>query len=217
MEPQNAAGDYTSTVFIIKQLLSQVHTAHLVVVQNVTNAGDVSPVGFVDVLPLVSQLDGADNMVEHATIFQLPYQRLQGGANAVIIDPQVGDIGLAVFAERDISQVKANKALSRPGSKRKHDMADGLYIGGFLNGAPTQYVRFSTAGIEITSPVAISLNAPTINLNGNIGANGGTQGGTMTLNNNVNIIGTLTNNGKNVGSNHQHLNSGGSGLGGVPQ
>jgi Phage protein Gp138 N-terminal domain/GpV Apex motif len=217
LDPENAGTDYTSQLFIMRQFLSTVHTAQLVVVKAVTNAGGVAPVGFVDVLPLVSQLDGADNALAHATIFNVPYFRLQGGANAVIIDPKVGDIGVAVFAERDISQVKINKATSRPGSKRKHDMADGLYMGGFLNGAPAQYVRFGTDGIEITSPTAINLNAPTINLNGNIGANGGSQGGTMTLNNNVNIIGTLTNNSKLVGSTHTHggVQTGG-GTTGVP-
>jgi hypothetical protein len=204
LEPQNAAGDYTSQLFIMRQLLSTVHTAQLVVVRAVTNAGGVAAVGTVDVLPLVSQLDGAGNMVDHTTIYQIPYMRLQGGANAVIIDPQVGDIGLAVFAERDISNVKANKDVSVPGSKRKHDMADGLYLGGFLNGTPGQYVRFSADGVEISSPTAITLSAPTIFLNGNTAQGGGSQSGTMTFNNNVAINGTLTNNGKNVGSTHTH-------------
>lgn len=41
--------------------------------------------------------------------------------------------------------------------------------------------------------------------------------GTLTVNGNVETTGTLKNNGKNVGSTHQHVNSGGVGLGGVPQ
>lgn len=41
--------------------------------------------------------------------------------------------------------------------------------------------------------------------------------GPTTLTGAVESTGTITNNGKNIGSGHQHLNSGGSGLGGVPQ
>ena len=45
--------------------------------------------------PLVNMLDGAGDATEHGTIFGLHYTRLQGGANAIILDPQVDDIGWA--------------------------------------------------------------------------------------------------------------------------
>jgi phage baseplate assembly protein V len=73
-------------------------------------------------------------------------------------------------------------------------MADGLYIGGVLNGAPTQYVQFSTSGITLNSPTKITLAAPTVEvdapaivLNGALqqgqGSNAGnaTMGGTLTV------------------------------------
>ena len=41
--------------------------------------------------------------------------------------------------------------------------------------------------------------------------------GTLTVNGDVATIGALTNNGKDVGSDHKHLNSGGPSLGGPPQ
>ncbi|MDN7913673.1 oxidoreductase [Burkholderia cepacia] len=147
---------------MVWQILRQISGARLVKVMGVTNAGDVSPVGFVDVQPLVNQLDGSNNAVPHGTIYHLPYFRLQGGPNAVVIDPQKGDIGVAIIEDRDISSVKANRAQANPGSKRIFDMADGLYIGGFLNGAPQQYVRFSADGVEIVSPTQIRMAAPSI-------------------------------------------------------
>jgi hypothetical protein len=153
---------FNALSFITWQILRQISGARLVKVMGVTNAGDVSPVGFVDVQPLVNQLDGWNNAVPHGTIYHLPYFRLQGGANAVVIDPQKGDIGVAIIEDRDISSVKANRAQANPGSKRIFDMADGLYIGGFLNAAPQQYVRFSAAGIEIVSPTQIRMAAPSI-------------------------------------------------------
>lgn len=45
---------------------------------------------------------------------------------------------------------------------RQNDMADGLYIGGFLNGMPVQYVQFSATGINIVSPTKITLSAPLV-------------------------------------------------------
>jgi phage baseplate assembly protein gpV len=41
-------------------------------------------------------------------------------------------------------------------------MADGLYLGGVLNGTPTQFVRFSTTGIEISSPTQVKMVAPDV-------------------------------------------------------
>jgi hypothetical protein len=145
--------------FLVRMTLGQMATATVVRVEAVSNAGDLSPVGTVDVLPLVAQLDGAGNATPHATVFSLPYFRLQGGTDAVILDPKVGDLGLAVFASRDISSVKVNKAPANPGSRRQYDMADGLYLGGFLNGTPEQYVRFHEGGIQIVSPGDIEIQA----------------------------------------------------------
>ena len=39
-----------------------------------------------------------------------------------------------------------------------------MYVGGILNGVPTQWVRFSDAGIEISSPTAITMEAPSITM-----------------------------------------------------
>jgi hypothetical protein len=164
-QPGDASTEFNVFEFIVESLLSKKATATLVQVKGVTNAGGVSPVGYVDILPLVNQIDGAGNAVPHGVIYHCPYQRLQGGGNAVIIDPQVGDIGIAIFADRDISSVAANKGQANPGSRRRFDMADGLYIGGVLNGTPTQYVEFSTAGIKIHSPTAINLEAPDVQIN----------------------------------------------------
>jgi hypothetical protein len=146
-------------------------------VLSVTNDGGVAPVGFVSLQPMVNQLDGYGNAMPHGEIFNVPYFRLQGGANAIILDPQVGDIGWAGFADRDISSVKATKAQANPGSRRKFSMADAVYMGGILNGTPSQYVAFSSSGISIVSPTKISLSAPTIVLQATetIGLTAGTE------------------------------------------
>lgn len=164
LEASTSGSDFAVLDFIIGARLARVNTATLVKVQAVTNTGGVAAVGFVDVQPLVNLIDADGNAYGHGTVYHLPYSRLQGGANAIILDPQVGDIGVAVFCDRDISSVKQNKTASNPGSRRRFDMADGVYLGGVLNGVPTQYVQFSDAGITLDSPTAIALDAPQVTL-----------------------------------------------------
>lgn len=163
--PSSGSSEFNAIEFLVRSILSRVATTTLVKVVKCTNSGGVSPVGFVDIMPLVNQVDGEGNAVPHGVIYRCPYQRIQGGANAVIIDPQPGDIGAAIFASRDISAVIANKGQANPASGRSFDMADALYLGGFLNGTPTQYVEFSNAGITITSPTAVTINAPAVTVN----------------------------------------------------
>ncbi len=147
----------------------------------VTNDGGVERVGFVDVSPLVDQVTGDGQAIPHETIFKVPYSRMQGGANAIILDPQVGDIGICVFASRDISSVKADPdaAAARtpspgapPGSARTYDFADGLYVGGVLNGEPTQLVQFNDDGIRVLSPTRVILEAPVVEIRGDVTVTG---------------------------------------------
>lgn len=171
-EPDSGSSEFNAHVFLIQQLLGRISTATLVRIVAVTNAGGLSPVGFVDVHPLVNQMDGLRNARPHGVIFGLAYFRLQGGTDAVILDPKEGDIGIAIFADHDISTVKATKDEASPGSNRRFDMADGLYIGGYLNGVPTQYFRFSESGIEVVSPTQITLTAPAVQINSTVTVTG---------------------------------------------
>lgn len=164
--PAAQSGQFNAHAFLVAQMIGMVNTATLVKVVAVTNTGGVSSVGFVDVQPLVNQLDGANNAVPHGVLHKLPYFRIQGGTDAIIMDPKAGDIGIAVFADHDISTVANTKKQANPGSERHFNMADGLYLGGVLNGVPTQYMRFSASGIEAVSPMQIKFTAPTVNING---------------------------------------------------
>ncbi len=163
--PEIPFDDYNSHVFVINQLITQIQTVTLVKIVAVTNTGGVSPVGFVDVVPMVAQVDNAGNPIEHVTLYNIPYMRMQGGTDAIILDPKVGDIGICGFASRDITQIKKSRKSGTPASFRKFSYGDGLYIGGVLNDTPSQYVRFSASGIEITSPVAVVFNAPVVTIN----------------------------------------------------
>ena len=196
-KPSSTWGEFNNMAFMVQQAIGKLQTATLVKIEKCTNSGGLSPVGFVDVTPLVNQLDGAGNPTPHVTIFNVPYFRLQGGKNAIIIDPEPGDIGVAVFASRDITKVKATKAAANPGSFRQYSFADGLYLGGMLNAVPEQYVQFSTAGIRVHSPTQIKLDAPDIRLEAqtveiNASASATVTTPTFTVNGNTVINGNTT-------------------------
>jgi len=199
-DANSGQGDYNSTVFVVEQVLSRVNTATLVKIVSVTNSGGLSPVGFVDVQPLVNQVDGADNATFHGVVHSLPYCRIQGGGNAIILDPQPGDIGIAIFADHDLSNINATKAQANPGSGRRFSMSDGLYIGGVLNGVPSQYVQFNASGITIVTPNNVVVHAGgnvTATASGSLTATAGTTAtitapSGLTINANVQLNGTLT-------------------------
>lgn len=191
--------DYTSEVgriqFLIRTALAGLRTAMPVKVIDVTNAGGVSPIGTLTVQPLVNLIDGNNVAWIHQPVYNVPYMRIQGGANAVIIDPQVGDIGIATVCDRDISTVKSAKAPSAPGSNRKNDMSDMVYLMTIIGAAPTQYIQFNSSGLNIVSPTKVTITAPEIdstgvwnhsgnmNVTGNLGVTGtGNFGGNVTGN-----------------------------------
>lgn len=187
--PSSTWGDFNNSAFVIQQALAKLQTATLVRIEACSNAGTLSPVGFVDVTPLVNQLDAQGNPTPHVTVYNVPYFRMQGGANAVIIDPQKGDIGICIFASRDISKVKTTRKQANPGSFRQYSFSDGLYVGGVLNGTPAQFVQFTTEGIKLHSPAKITLDAPTVEIVATDVAITST---------------TLKHNGVNIGSTHKH-------------
>jgi hypothetical protein len=162
--PQSYYGKYNHLNFAIQMSLAQMQTATIVKVVSCTNDGDLSPVGYVDVIPQVNQTDGNKNAYPHGTIFNVPYLRMQGGANAIIIDPVAGDLGICVFASRDLSNVKSTKNAAPPASDRKYDFADGMYLGGLLNGSPTTYIQFQGGDVTI--------KATTITLDGDVTVTG---------------------------------------------
>lgn len=169
----DATTPYNAQRFFVEEIIGRIATATIVKVISCTNSGGVSPIGTVDVQPAVNQIDGQGNPTAHGTIHKLPYLRIQGGANAVIIDPVAGDIGLAVFCSTDISAVKSSGGVSNPGSFRRYDWADGIYVGMAISKTtPTQYVQINSGGVTIVGTGAVAITGPAITLNGAVNVNG---------------------------------------------
>lgn len=149
--PTDDGTEESTILFHIRQALGQVRTMVPVKVVAV-HGGGVGPAGTVDVMPLVKRMDGAGNAFDHSTVFGLPFARLQGGGNAIINDPKIGDTGIVVVSDRDMSAVvAAGGQPSQPGSFREFSLSDGVYWGASLiQGNPNQYVFFTSNGINIT-------------------------------------------------------------------
>jgi hypothetical protein len=161
--PSDMASNHNVLEFIIQKLLGRIRTAVPVKVISVV-LGGVGPAGVVAVQPIVNMLDGIGNSMQHGTIMNVPYSRIQGGINAVIMDPSVNDIGVMLVCDRDISSAQSSGwQISNPGSTREFDLADGIYIAGLSNMIPTQYVEFlpgPIGGINIVSLTNVSITAP---------------------------------------------------------
>ena len=175
--------EFNQLSFLVRTMINKgINTAIPVRVTKVM-AGSGS-VGYVQALPLVNDMDAQGNAVDVAVIPSLPYFRLQGGKVAVITDPVVGDIGIAVFAQKDTSNVVAGTDKPvQAGSFRKFSMSDGWYIGGFLNQAPETFLQLNQDGTAVLT------------------ANSG-----VTINGNVTVNGTITSTGDIKGNGHSLTN-----------
>lgn len=142
--------------FLIQTALARVNVAVPVKVVAVHSLGRGAGIGTVDVQPLVSMVDGQGGAWPHATVYGLPWCRPGGGGSAFIADPAAGDIGLAVFCDRDISSVKAAQGVAQPGSFRRFSMVDGIYFGTIIStAAPARAIILDSSGCEITAPVKV--------------------------------------------------------------
>lgn len=176
-----ATNMFNAQSFLINQALLGVNTAEPVVVTAVSN-------GFVDVKQMVNNVDGDGNSIESQEIYSLPFIRLQAGNSGIIIDPKVGDIGLAVYCQRDITSFKSSKKSALPNTKRFMDKADGVFIGGLgnINSTPQRLIQFTDDGIIITGLNNVTINGTT------------TINGDTTINGNTNISGNTTIGGDNT-------------------
>lgn len=233
--PYNALAYFFDTM-----LKSKVNTAVPVRVDAVYGGGP-EPTGYVDVTPLVCQRDACDNVIPSHTIYHVPYARMQGGIAALITDPAPGDLGVAVFAQQDISLIsQGDPEPVQPGSFRSFNQADAIYLGGILNKKPEIWLELDQNEVATlhaprkvvveTKDMIVDCETFTVNASSRIGLNapslfsGGEAdgGGSFTINADIEQTGSHRSSGDQVaGSVSQmgHVHSGvqpGSGHTGTP-
>ena len=167
--PEQTVAGAAQDMYIINNLIANIHTMMPVKILSVTVPSDsLAPIGRCEVLPLVQQIDGSNNVYPMGKIVNVPYLRVQGGSNAIVIDPQVGDVGLCGFCERDISIVKRTGELSAPDTRRKYDINSAVYMFTMMSGTPTQYIHFKSSGIDIKTTGDLNINGLIIKADGTL-------------------------------------------------
>lgn len=196
--PNFNASEMTSdgqlTALLIRSILAGVRTAIPVQVLAVYPGPGTPPaIGTVDVQPLVQMVDGSRTAWPLKPNYGVPFCRIQTGTTGIVADPQVNDIGIAVACDRDISKVLATSGqLSMPGSARKHNLSDLVYLFSIISAASiTQYLQMTASLLKAVFP-SINLNGVTIDDSGNLSAttlsaaNGATgAGNTVTVVNGI--------------------------------
>ena len=156
--------EMNSLDFFIRALIkTMVSTSIPVRVDAVERGGEGGAALYVDVTPMVTQTDAEGNSIPPVTIPHLPYFRYQHGTAAIICDPKVGDLGLAVFAQQDCSRLTGDTTPQAPGTFRCFDMSDGFYVGGFWGQVPKTFIHIEDEGtIHVVAPKQYHLESPTV-------------------------------------------------------
>ena len=175
--PAQITSEALRTELLIRTLLMDMRTAVPVQVMAVhPGTGTPPTIGTVDVQPLVQVEDGSGKLWSMGQTYGAPFIRIQSGSSALVIDPSVNDIGLAVVCDRDISSVLASGGqISGPGSARTNSISDLVYVASIISAAAiTQYLLMNSSGITLLSPNTVTIQGAQINLVGPVSQTNGT-------------------------------------------
>lgn len=156
--------ELNALMFLIdSRIRNTISTAIPVRVDKIERPADGGGAAYLSATPLICQRDAEGNALPSVSIPKLRWFRLQHGTAAIICDPKPGDVGLAIFAQQDVSTLTGGNTPVQPGSFRCFDMSDGFYIGGFWGQTPTTFIRIEDSGdITITAPTSKTTNSPTV-------------------------------------------------------
>lgn len=180
--PENA------TQFMVRQILrGEVSTAMIVKIAAVDTKTQT-----VDVVPMVTQVSATGVPIPHSTIHGVPYAYQQAGVAAIQIPPNIGDMGIVVCAQRDITRVKATKAPAPPSTLRTHHLSDAMYVATLWTGQKPKHIISldQKTGITITSSETVTINAKSqfngdMSIKGKVTATGDVEAGGISLQNHV--------------------------------
>lgn len=155
------------------------------------------------VRPLIALLTTSGETVQRAQVAQVPVMALGGGGFVINFPLQPGDLGWIEASDRDISLFMQSMSDDQPpNTLRLHSFEDGRFIPDVFAAYDVSEVADDAMTIQSLdgavrlelSPSGIKMTAPDVTINTD----------QMTVNGNVATVGTLTNNGVDVGSNHTH-------------
>lgn len=158
--------------------------------------------------PLVMIGTTDNRKISRASVSNIPVYRFGGGGFFMRFPIKAGDLGWLKANDRDISLIfQRGGQQDWPNTARLHKFSDAMFF-------PDTFKDWVIDGANSNAAVWQSIDGNTcISLhNGKVEI----TAANIKLVGNVETVGTLTNNGVNVGSTHRHANSGGTGTGGAP-
>lgn len=174
------------------------------------------------VMPLIDMIGMDGKIVQRSQIVGIPVLALGGGGFCMTFPLVPGDTGWIEASDRDISLFLQSMTEAKPSSFRMQDFGDARFIPDSFrkysfdnaNDGASMVIQSLDGSVKLTlAPSKIKIVATTVEIDAT----------TTNINSNLNIVGntvftgTVKANGHSIDDTHQHINSGGSGLGGIPQ
>ena len=151
--------------FVWSIITNKVNTAIPVRVDAIARPGEGGGAAYLSATPLVKMRAAVGTALPTVSIPKLRWFRYQHGSAAIICDPKPGDIGLAVFAQQDVSVLSGGNEPVQPGSFRCFDISDGFYLGGFWGSAPKTFIHIEDDGtLHIVAPKSEHVESPQITI-----------------------------------------------------
>jgi hypothetical protein len=158
--------------------------------------------------PLVMMGTTDGRKVSRAQVANIPVFRFGAGGFFIRFPVKAGDFGWLKASDRDISLVMQRGGQEDwPNTLRQHSFSDGLFFPDMLRGWTVAGANANAMVIQsLDGSVCLSLHSGKVQI----------DAPSVVINGNVQITGTMTNNGKNIGSTHVHsgVDSGPSNTGG---
>lgn len=159
MKNTKEAKNFTSLINALDNFISQkIKTINTFLPVKILAVNDT----MVDVQVLLQMITADNRAFPGPKIFNCPFLTYSAGKNAFLLKPEVDDIGLMGFVQRDISKIVATKGSENiPGSLRHFSLSDGIYLGSLLFNPDkiNNYIELAEGGILIKAEKEIGLEA----------------------------------------------------------
>lgn len=122
---------------------------------------------FVNVKPLIEQYGNTNKIIpitDADIIYNIPVMQPFGANGEMRFSPTVGDQGLLITGNFDISKYKQTKQTAPQGSSRAFNWADGFFLPLSFQDAPEGFLLKNQASSVSILPTLITLVAETVNL-----------------------------------------------------
>ena len=200
--------DYNATEQQINKAFNKLNTIWIGRIVSCSSNG-VNGSKTVIAVPVVATVDGQGNQQGAVNYVELPHYRVNAGVCGIIIDPQPGDLGVFVVCKKNISKAP-RRSTQTPGSFRQFNMADSVMVATIHTSAPTVYIHLKQDGnIDITAPTAVTVKAPTVNVEAEGAYN--LTAPQINIKGTIQVDGTITSSGNVTGAGislNSHVHSG---------